>query len=44
MDVKRASLRMILVVKLSGLSEGPCLKFIDTVDPVVVLEFGVSKS
>jgi hypothetical protein len=44
MDVKRASVRMVLVVKWSGLSEGPYLKFIDTVDPIVVLEFGVSRS
>jgi hypothetical protein len=35
--------RMVLV-KWLGLSEGPYLRLFDTVDPAVVLEFGVSKS
>jgi hypothetical protein len=36
--------RMVSTVKWSGLSEGPYLKIIDTLDPAAVLELGESKS
>jgi hypothetical protein len=43
-DVGRAFVGMVLAVKWSGLSEGPDLKIIDTVDPAVILELGESES
>jgi hypothetical protein len=44
MDFRRASVRMVLAVKWSGLSEGPYVKIIDTVDPAVILELEESES